>query len=121
MVEVTITNAKSRDVFSETYKFPTNFPKITVVLDCRGRRLYIEKIDGYSSIAEMIFKNIKDNTHENMNEVDLNNSFIHMDEEKTHIYLSDGYYFHVDRDERQSLLKVCIFQDYLYELVEIKD
>lgn len=116
MVEVTITNAKSRDVFSETYKFPTNFPKITVVLDCRGRRLYIEKIDGYSSIAEMIFKNIKDNI-----EMDLSDSFIHMDESKTHIYLSDGYYFHVDRDERQSLLKVCIFQDYLYELVETKD
>lgn len=116
MVEVTITNAKSRDVFSETYKFPTNFPKITVVLDCRGRRLYIEKIDGYSSIAEMIFKNIKDNI-----EIDLSDSFIHMDEEKTHIYLSDGYYFHVDRDEKQSLLKVCIFQDYLYELVETKD
>lgn len=116
MVEVTITNAKSRDVFSETYKFPTNFPKITVVLDCRGRRLYIEKIDGYSSIAEMIFKNIKDNI-----EMDLSDSFIHMDESKTHIYLSDGYYFHVDRDEKQSLLKVCIFQDYLYELVETKD
>lgn len=116
MVEVTITNAKSRDVFSETYKFPTNFPKITVVLDCRGRRLYIEKIDGYSSIAEMIFKNIKDNI-----EIDLSDSFIHMDESKTHIYLSDGYYFHVDRDEKQSLLKVCIFQDYLYELVEIKN
>lgn len=121
MVEVTITNEKSRVVFSETYKFPTNFPKITVVSDCRGRRLYIERIDGYSSIAEMIFKNIKDNIHENMNEVDLNDSFIHIDEGKTHIYLSDGYYFHVDRDEKQSLLKVCIFQDYLYELVKIGD